>query len=642
MKDRVPHIALFLFGFLLYANTLNHQYALDDKIVITHNEFTKQGFDGIDDILTTDAFRGFYKTETNYVSGGRYRPLAHLTFAVEQELFGRDPFMSHLINAFLYGWLGWLLFLVLTKLFPGQNSWTGLPFLASLLFLAHPLHTEVVANLKGRDEILTLLLSLAALWRVLFYHETGKVKHLLIASFMLFLALFAKENAIAFVAVIPLSVWFFTSTDLRSNLLSVVPLIAGATLYLIIRISVVGMPESGLSNQLMNDPFLEATGGQRLATIIYTLGLYLKLLVFPHPLTNDYYPYHIELVDWASMGVIAALIAHLGLVVIAVKLLAKKHIASFAILFYLGTLILVSNLIFPVGVFMGERFLFMPSLGFTLILAWGIRRLPTAAWLPMTGVIVLAFSAKTVLRNPAWENDQSLALTDVQVSSNSAKANMSAGLSLIAEASKQTDLSSKKQTVDQAIIHLNKALEIYPQYHQACVLKGNALLEIGHAKQALAEYENCLTQFPGFQDIKDNISYLAQQAIQNQNYPLSIKAYEALARVEPNETEHLKMLGEIYGRYLQQPQQAIKWLNAALQLDPKDTNAMQKIGATYATTGNHAAALDAFKQAYALEPNNAFIVLNLAVTYRDMGDAETAKQFFERAFQLDPSLRQNP
>ena len=71
----------FILGFALYGNTLNHDYALDDAIVITKNEFTKQGFRGISNILAYDSFTGFFGKEKQLVDGGRYRPLSIITFA---------------------------------------------------------------------------------------------------------------------------------------------------------------------------------------------------------------------------------------------------------------------------------------------------------------------------------------------------------------------------------------------------------------------------------------------------------------------------------------------------------------------------------------------------------------------------------
>ncbi len=110
---RNVYFLLLIISFILYGNTLQHQYALDDAIVITENDFVKQGVSGIPDILTTDVFTGFFGVKKNLVEGGRYRPLSLVSFAIEYELFGEEPFVSHLINILLYALSGMLLFSLL-------------------------------------------------------------------------------------------------------------------------------------------------------------------------------------------------------------------------------------------------------------------------------------------------------------------------------------------------------------------------------------------------------------------------------------------------------------------------------------------------------------------------------------------------
>jgi len=82
-----PLFILFGLTILLYANSLFNRYALDDSLMIVDNKFTQKGFKGIGDILTNDSFVGFFGKQKKLVAGGRYRPLSHITFAVEKELF---------------------------------------------------------------------------------------------------------------------------------------------------------------------------------------------------------------------------------------------------------------------------------------------------------------------------------------------------------------------------------------------------------------------------------------------------------------------------------------------------------------------------------------------------------------------------
>jgi hypothetical protein len=155
----------FLLAVLLYANTLTHGFVQDDAIVITDNMFTTQGVKGIPGILTKDTFFGFFKVEgkETLVSGGRYRPLTLVVFALLYEVFGLDPFPYHLLTVLLYALTCVLLYRVLLLLLREHSGLgAGVAWMATLLFTVHPIHTEVVANIKGCDEIVALLGSLGA------------------------------------------------------------------------------------------------------------------------------------------------------------------------------------------------------------------------------------------------------------------------------------------------------------------------------------------------------------------------------------------------------------------------------------------------------------------------------------------------
>ena len=115
---------IFTVAFLLYGNTLTHEYTQDDAIVIYDNMFTTAGFSGIPGILKYDTFYGFFKVEgkDKLVAGGRYRPLTLVMFAVEYAVFGESPFIGHLGNVLRYGLLGLVLYLLLLKLFRARGD----------------------------------------------------------------------------------------------------------------------------------------------------------------------------------------------------------------------------------------------------------------------------------------------------------------------------------------------------------------------------------------------------------------------------------------------------------------------------------------------------------------------------------------
>src|SRR5437588_9836026 len=87
---RFQAMLLAIVGLIFYANSFTNEYAFDDGIVILKNDYVQQGFSGISKILTRDAYDSFYRQRNaaQQFSGGRYRPLSAITFAIEQQLFG--------------------------------------------------------------------------------------------------------------------------------------------------------------------------------------------------------------------------------------------------------------------------------------------------------------------------------------------------------------------------------------------------------------------------------------------------------------------------------------------------------------------------------------------------------------------------
>jgi len=317
-KNVFPAIFLVALTFGLYYQSVRFGYVLDDLIVIEENKFTKQGIAGIKDILTTESMTGYFGEQKNLVQGNRYRPLSLVTFAMEYEFHqGLNPATSHFINILLYALTALLLFVVLHLLFPigDMSAWVHIPFWTSLIFVVHPIHVEAVANIKGRDEIMALLFSLASLYAALRYMDKNSSYWLSFSSVFLFLGLLSKENAITFLAVIPMTIYFFNKNNAQ-GLAKLMVILSGITLlYLWIRFSFSGVPSlTAVSQDLMNNPFLGMTFLEKMSTIFYTLGKYVLLLVFPHPLTHDYYPYAIPKVNITNPYALASILLYAGMV----------------------------------------------------------------------------------------------------------------------------------------------------------------------------------------------------------------------------------------------------------------------------------------------------------------------------------------
>lgn len=513
-KNWIPGAIILILPLLLYFQSTSFGYVLDDKIVLSENNFVKAGTAGISDIFGQESFTGFLGEQQNLVAGARYRPLSLATFALEWQWFEEAPGISHFINILLYALTGLLLFRLFFIIAPnkGAQPWYfTLPFLGALIFVLHPIHTEVVANIKGRDEILALLLSLGTLYFMLRYFVQNKIIYLPLAAITFLLAIFAKENSLTFLAVIPLLVMLFMRIPLQKIVLACLPILGAAIVYILIRYSVIGfLLDSGTEvTSIMNDPFLEATAGQKYATITYTFGWYLKLLVIPHPLTHDYYPYHVPLVNWGNWRTLLSLVLVIGLIGLAIWKWKKTRIFTFSILYFFLTLSIVSNLAFSVGTFMNERFLYMPSVGFALAFAYLLsRKLPE--WLPgisgkavawgLAGLMIVGFSARTFTRVPDWENSATLEAASIKVSVNSARSNQYYAYSLYEKSLVENDREKKRALYDEAWPYVNKALEIYPGYTDAHTCRGGIAAGYyqldGDVDKMLSTFEHTLRTAP--------------------------------------------------------------------------------------------------------------------------------------------------
>ncbi|MCX7863034.1 MAG: glycosyltransferase family 39 protein [Bacteroidales bacterium] len=637
---------IFALTFLLYGNTIWNEYALDDAIVITQNDFTLKGIAGIPEIFKNELFTGFFKVKKDLVAGGRYRPLSMVTFAIEVELFGQNPHISHFINVLLFAIVGILLYIILTKMllpiFP-TNSWKQhIPFLATLLYIAHPIHTEVVANIKGRDEIMSLLGSLLAFYYILRFLETNKLVYYIYTFVSYLLAMFSKEIAATFIVTIPLALWFFTNKKLKQILQTTVPLIVAAIIYFIVRQQVVGAEGIKTSPELMNDSFLEMSISQKYATITYTMYLYIKLLFFPHPLTYDYYPYHIPIIEWSQIQAWGSLIVILLLAWLAFKYLPKKHIISFSILFYAISLAPVSNILFPVGVFMNERFVFVASIGFSLICAYYFRK-AIELWknqqnilIALLFIVMILYGFKTVDRNFDWKNDFTLFTTDVKVSVNGAKSNCSAGGKLIEEATKKGNEHLRNDYLKLAIKYLNHALKIHPTYGDALLLLGNAYYEYNkNYDSTIWAYKTLLSLNPEHNLVYSNTE-LIFSALDSVDY--KIKVWEDYFRINPNRFETNYQLGNLYGRYKNDLMRSKYFLLRAYQIKPSDISVNKDLGVVYGFLAQYDSSLIFLKKAAELDKKDAQTLVNIGVTYLNLKQESEAIKYFEQAKRIDPKV----
>jgi tetratricopeptide (TPR) repeat protein len=569
--------------FVLYGNTLKNLFALDDGLVLTDNKYVQSGLSGIPDILLHDSYHGAIG-ESGTLTGGRYRPLELVLFAVEKELFGNVAAVYHFFNVF-YFTLTCIVLLVLLRrhLLPGRPV---LSFIAVLLFVAHPIHTEAVANVKSRDEILSLLFLLLTLLSLLHFIRTRQAWARALALLSYLLALFSKENGLVFVALIPLTLYFFANQRLKQVLRQSAPFWLVAAVYLLVRLSIVGFHQQQ-THQVMDSPYALATAAQKCATIIFVMLKYLQLLVFPHPLTYDYSFNHIPYHDFADSWVVFSVIIHLALIAYAAIQTPKKEFLAYCIWFYLASLFLVSNLVVNIGAPMGERFLFQPSVAFCLAVCVLVDRLltclrasPKARAAIVTALVVPCCVAQSVIvisRNQVWRTGAGLALHDVAISAESARANTFAGVNLMSMSDSAPDQAIRAKLLRQAIAHFEKASAISPDYIDPYIDRGVAYSKLDDVDAAAAAWKRAAAINPKSGRVLTDFKWVSEKYLAR---GLQAGADKRTA-------------------------QAIEYFQTALQYDGANAKIWYNLGGAHFTLRHYDTARTCWNQALNLNPNDA-------------------------------------
>ncbi len=580
-------LLLGILSLLLYANTLKNGFVLDDFHVIIENTIVTKGVSAIPEILATPYRRGYLITGSDL-----YRPLSLVMFATEYQLFGKSPAPYHSINILLFAGCVILLFFFLDDLF--EHKKTEVAFIASLLFALHPIHTEVVANIKSRDELLCFFFAFLSLNVFCKYVKTGKISQLLAGCLCFFLSLLAKETVITFLAIIPFVFFFYKNNSKPASAYITAGIVLVAVLFLAVRFSVLNhydanQPDSikFIDNALVK-PGLSAES--RIATAILMMGYYLRLLLIPYPLICDYSFASIPFTHFSDPLVIASLAAYAILVVSMIKLFLrdKRDPFAFSILFFLATASLFTNVFFLLGATMGERFMFFPSVGFCLAVALLVDKLiskndATAPLLKnnkvMAPLIVLSvgYAVVTFGRNSEWSDNYTLYSSDVKKVPDNCKLNYNLSVDLHNIAKEEKDPAKQRKAIDEAIVSLRRALAVYPDFDDAEANLAFSYFFIQQFDSSELHDKRALQINPG-NDYA--INDLAGAYFFRKNYPGALSLYERSISVNPGYVNSYANAG-ICNLYMNKYDSAVYYCNRAIAADQGFNSSYEILAATY-------------------------------------------------------------
>ncbi|MFC1693842.1 tetratricopeptide repeat protein [Candidatus Latescibacterota bacterium] len=580
-------IIIAALAFFSYINNLGHDFAFDDVSYIMENEYIKQPGHVTDIFTTTYLFGmdGFHKN--------LYRPVIVFSYALNTMITGLNPSSFHLVNNLIHAANSVLVFLIILAVLSNCD----MAFLAALFFAAHPIHTEAVDNVVGRAELLSFLLMMLSFLLYTRMRKNPRFYYPLALAFFMG-ALMSKEIPAVFPLIILLmAVGKWARGECKNferNVLKTAGFFAILGVYLLMRHAVIKRCGPVLEvmyndNILAGVPFLE-----RLPTALTVLVKYSVLLVSPVKLSADYTYNQIPFVDsWINPMVISGVVLVIAVMVIGIIAAMKSPGVYFGIIMLAVPFLAFSNILFTTGTIMGERLMYIPSLGFTILLAWCVlwffRRIvkcPRYALWAAVGITVL-YTGRTLARNPDWKDNATIFTKTVKTSPNSAKNNYNYAL-----------LLKREDRINEAIDALRRTVTIWPGHQRGWFNLGGGLAEIKHYEEAVEAYHRSLEILPDHPDALHNLA--------------------------------------ITYRNMNEPEKSVETFKKILEIDPLYQSARLNIGNTWVQAGDYDRALEAFEENILINPGDYDSMTNIGNIYLVKGDTLTAEVYYRRSIDINP------
>lgn len=430
------YLILSCVALLAFAGSLVNGFALDDLVHIVDNANVRS---------LSLTFNSFIKP---IFPGNLYRPLLISSYGITYHFFGLAPFPYHLLNLVLHIGVVFLVFKIIKIVCEERTA-----FLIALIFACHPLHSEVVANISGRAELLAALFGLLS---ILSLHSS---KYLIGGSALL-LALLSKESAMV---IVPLSIlfWIYLGIERREIVKRVSVLSAPCFVYFSLRFYALGreVVSSGgvtlLDNALAHMPF-----DLRLVNAIAYLGKYISLMLLPTPLSADYSYAHLLPLE-SKLALIPCCLVSIVFCGAILGVARRSLYGFFAAWFFIAFLV-TSNIFLTIGTIFAERLAYLPSVGIFGLVILALERLRIQQITYVLLPLAIAYSA---MQSQVWRDNHSLHTYQMDVSQNSAKTQLNYAM-----------VMKGKGDLESASIFARQALETYPDYDDAAWVIGNIYL----------------------------------------------------------------------------------------------------------------------------------------------------------------------
>jgi len=594
----VSVILIIILGFAVYGNSLNGKFVWDDDFLVKNNVYIKSW-----------AYLPKIFTEDDGVGGGTkynfYRPLRMVTYMIDYYIWKLDVRGYHFINIVLHIGVACCIYWLITLLFGNRL----LSLLTSVFFIIHPVHTEAVAYISGRTDPLSGLFILLSfiLYVKLSHLKSTKLSALMLLSYIL--AILSKESALILPALLLLYHYTFKIGLKFSKFLSIIII---TVIYIVFRLTVLtsSLPHSW--------SFTTALRG--LPGFFVALTNYMRILLLP---VNLRAVYGDNLFDFTEPAAIMGCVILFLLLIYAFKRKKYNKLIFFSVFWFFIGLLPVCG-IYPLAFYMAEHYIYLPSIGFFLILAktiiyiYRVKKLKTFTTFFVSGLLVF-YSSLTIRQNNYWKEPIAFYQRTLSYAPGNSKMhnNLGKAYSTIGRQS-------------EAIASFKKALEIDPSYVRAYNNLGNVYSAMNKQKEAIALYNKAIEINPYYAEVYYNLANVYYSMGKAQD---AIRLYKQAIKINPVFTEAYYNLANIYNN-MGKGQDAILLYKQALKINPQFTNAHINLSFVNAVIENKQEVIAVLKSNIEINPNDAATYNNLAVIYLHNKQYKLAIEYSDKATRL--------
>lgn len=644
-------IFILSISLVLYGNTIGHYYNMDDVFVVKDNAMVQKGISAIPEIFTSRYF------ENSQAKFG-YRPFTKAVYAVEVSLFGVNPHVSHFFNLLLYALLTFVILLWLKSIFADKVSiffiWAVL-----LLWMFHPIHTEVVASLKNREEILYLLFAVWASIQFMKFIESGKWYWLLTAIVFFICSYLSKQSAIAFTLILPVIFYFKYLSSLALKEFFLLKTLKNAVVirilitlfflwyiaYLMYKLPGWLLPADDLELFSFENPLrYNHAWSAHFSVAALTLIYYLRLLIFPHPLLFYYGLYTLPEVSITDAIVWISVIVHILILVFFIKLRKKNPYLLFGFLLYLAAIFPFSNYMIEINGIVADRFLNAPSLGFAIIIASLLflyyKIPPMEQNFKMISskakyiffIILILYGIKTISRNSYWRSEIKLFSHDIEYLENSVKANDILAQNIMDRIMQNNPLQHSftelKPQLDSVLKYYTRTLELFPNNPKALNNLANLYINFyNQPEKSLELLKKAYETKPQSFEVNFNLGMSYEMMKQDS---LAIRFYVNALNINK---QYPKLWQSIINYYfkIKKNDSAKYYAEQMLKYDTLTDIPYVSIGYYYLTQMDTATAIQYWEKGFKINPTSYQRALTLGKYFLYKKDSVKSRYYLEKA-----------